>query len=126
MLRLYRDAAGQSEITQQSPDIVKEPVLVNGTMTNVRELYVKSDDTNLTYEKIVLTAIGDEDGASQSGEVDVTYSLDGQNYVQVLDLPDGDYAESIKVYRKVVAPNVAKAFKRLDIEHQLSFDEYVK
>ena len=126
MLRLYHDEAGLREVTQNDPDVIKETVFAGGTLTRVGELYVKTDDGNLTYENISLTAIGDENTASQSGEVDVTYSLDNETFVQTLALPDGDYATALKVYRKVVAPSVSAAFKRLDIQHELSFDEYVK
>lgn len=126
MLRLYHDEAGLREVTQNDPDVIKETVFAGGTLTRVGELYVKSDDSALTYENISLTAIGDENTASQSGEVDVTYSLDNETFEQVLTLPDGDYVTALKVYRKVVAPTVEAAFKRLDIWHELSFDEYVK
>lgn len=126
MLRLYHDEAGLREITQNDPDLIKDAVFGVGNLTKISELYVKSDDANLTYENISLTAIGDENTASQSGEVDITYSLDNKTFEQVLALPDGDYTTALKVYRKVFAPNVNAAFKRLDIQHELSFDEYVK
>lgn len=126
MLRLYHDEAGLREVTQNDPDLIKDAVYAGGSLTRISELYVKSDDSALTYENISLTAIGDENTANQSGEVDVTYSLDNVTFEQTLALPDGDYTTAQKVYRKVTAPNVSAAFKRLDIQHELSFDEYVK
>lgn len=125
-LRLYRDEDGLDEITDENPDYIKKPVMVDGTLTDVTEIYMKSADPNLTFENISLTTVGDEDGASDSGEVDVSYSLDGSNYVQILPLPDGDYENALKIYRKAVAPNVAKAFKRLEISHDYVYDEYVR
>lgn len=126
MLQLYKDANATELISESNPDEVRDVTLVGETLTVVSELYVKSDASTLTYENISLTAIGDENAASQSGEVDITYSLDNTTFEQTLALPDGDYATATKVYRKVTAPTVSAAFKRLDIEHELSFDEYAK
>lgn len=125
-LKFYRDINGQNEITAGNPDAIRKPVLAGGTATDITEIYLKNDDPNLTFSEIVLTSLGDEDGADASGEVDITYSLDGVSYVQSLSLPNGDYASAFKVFRKATAPNVARAFKRVDIEHELSFNEYVK
>lgn len=125
-LRLYHDPDGLSEITKLNPDTVREAVLVDGTLTDVREIYLLSDNPNLTYEVIILRTIGDKDDASVSGEVDIMYSLDGETYSQILALPDGDYEEPLAVYRKVVAPSVTDAFRETTIEHEWDFDEFVR
>ncbi len=136
-LKLFFDAAGTQEITEINPDYVKSAVTDTSDFVDNQEFYLKSTDAALTYEEIVLTTIGDEDNATESGEVDITYSLDGVTYKQVLEIPDGAYDTALKIHRKAVAPNVTKAFKRpyIDpstqqetglIEHELHYHEYVK
>lgn len=126
MLRLYRDQACQDEITQNSPDFFEKAVLAGGTLTDVAELYIKSDDSEATYKNIYITGIDDEDSASESGEIDILYSADGSNYVQELNIPDGEYTTPLKIYRKAIAPAVTKRFNRVDIKHELGQDEYEK
>lgn len=130
MLRLYRDAAGQSEITSDNPDTVRKAVPVGATLTDEQVQYLKSDDPTLTYEGVSIWAEGDEDGAAQHGEVDVLYAPDvggsPGTYEQVLALPDGDFVAAVPIWRKVVAPNVAAAFRRIDIVPTWAADEYVK
>ena len=128
-LRLYFDAAATQEITTQSPDTVRKAVPAGQTMTDERAIYIKSDDPALTYENIVLDGVGDADGATQSGQVDVLYAPDNGGtpgtYVQTLTLANGAYTTPVRVWRKVVAPNVQAAFRVTTIQHSLSWDEYV-
>lgn len=136
-LKLFFDEAGTQEITQNVPDFIKDAVLDGTDLVDEKEIYLKSVDNALTYEEIFLTTIGDEDDATESGEVDITYSLDGTTFKQILEIPDGAYDTALKIYRKAVAPSVTKAFKRpyIDpdtqqevgkIEHNIEFHEYVK
>ncbi len=126
MLRLYHDPEGVEEVTEQNPDHFRKAVTEGGTLEDITELYLLTDDAGLTYENVSIQAVGDEDDAEDSGEIDISYSLDGVTFDDPLDLPDGDYAEARKIYRKAVAPNVESAFKRTDIMHEWKFDEYVK
>lgn len=130
MLRLYRDAAGQSEITSDNPDTVRKAVPAGATLTDEQVQYLKSDDPTLTYEGVSIWAEGDEDNADQHGEVAVFYALDNGGspgeYKPVLDVPDGDFVEAVPIWRKVVAPGVRAAFRRIDIVPKWQFDEYVR
>lgn len=125
MLKLYHDPLGSNLISNDAPDVIKGAVLENQTFTDIKEIYLLGDP-DLTYEDIILLTIGDVDGATQSGEVDITYSLDGENYADVLQIPDGSYDETLTIFRKAVAPNVDTAFKLLEIKHELTFSEYVR
>lgn len=126
MIRMYHDQAGTQEVTEQNPDSFRKAVFAGDDLEDVAELYLKTDDPDLTYENVSITAKGDDDGASESGQIDVKYSLDGSSYSDTLELPDGDYGSPIKIYRRAVAPDVQAAFRRTDIEHKWTFDEYVK
>lgn len=126
MLRLYHDPEGVEEVTEVNPDHFRKAVREGGTLEDITELYLLSDDEGLTYENISIQAVGDEDTASESGHIDISYSLDGVTFNDPLELPDGDYTTAQKIYRKAVAPNVGAAFKRTDILHEWEFDEYVK
>lgn len=129
-LRLYHDAGATQEITEETPDTVHMAVAVGQTLVDERPIYVLSDDPGLTYEAVSIEGVGDVDGASQSGQVDVLYALDTGGspgtYVQTLTLPNGDYATPYKVWRKVTSPNVQQAFNVTTIQHQLSWHEYAK
>ena len=129
-LRLYHDAGATQEITSGNPDTVRKAVSQGQTLTDEKAIYIKTDNTSLTYEQVKLDGIGDTDGASQSGQVDVLYALDSGGvpgtYVQTLTLPNGDYATPYKVWRKVTSPNVQQAFNVTTIQHQLTWHEYAK
>ena len=129
-LRLYHDAAATTEITAANPDVVHKAVAQGQTLVDERPIYVKSDNPNLTYENVSIDGMGDVDGASQSGQVDVLYAPDNNGvpgtYVQTLTLPNQDYATPHKIWRKVTSPNVQSAFNLTTIQHQLSWHEYAK
>jgi len=129
-LQLYHDSGGTNLIESGDEDIYRNAVSSSNTAVDEKIIYVGSDDTNLTYENITIDAINDEDSASVSGEIDVTYAVDNSGtagtYQDVLTLSDGDFSTPVPVWRKVTAPNVTSAFKRTDIQHELNFDEYVK
>lgn len=129
-LRLYHDVAATTEITAANPDVVHRAVAQGQTLVDERPIYVKSDNPNLTYENVSIDGVGDVDGASQSGQVDVLYAPDANGspgaYVQTLALPNGDYAQPYKVWRKVTSPNVQQAFNVTTIQHNLQWHEYAK
>lgn len=129
-LRLYHDADATQEITEETPDTVHMAVAVGQTLVDERPIYVLSDDPDLTYEAVSIEAEGDTDDASESGQVDVLYAPDNNGvpgeYKQVLELPDGDYSEPLKIWRKVTSPNVQQAFNVTTIQHVLQWHEYVK
>lgn len=129
-LHLYHDAAATQVVDAANPDTIRQAVISGNNMVDEKVLYLASDDPSLTYENISITAAGDEDAAANSGEVDVEYALDNAGspgvYVDTLNLPNGDYATPVPIWRRVTAPNVIRAFERTDIEHVLSWDEYMK
>lgn len=129
-VRLYRDAAGTDEITSTNPDRVRKAVPVGQDLVDEQVLYLRSDDPTLTYEGVSIWAEGDEDDADQHGEVAVFYALDKGGspgeYKPVLDVPDGDFVEAVPIWRKVVAPGVQAAFRRVNIVPKWTQNEYVK
>lgn len=125
-LNFYHDEACTQLIDESNPDYFREPVTGGATATDERAIYLKSDNPGVTYENVEITTEGDEDEASESGEIDVMYRVGGGEWSQMLVLPDGDYVGPLEIRRSITAPNVTEAFKRLDIKHQLDYDEYVK
>jgi hypothetical protein len=128
-LKLFSDAAGTQEITSGNPDTVSKAVTAGSTLTDEKKLYLKSDNATLTYKNITLDGLNHNDNATSSGQVDVLYALDSGGtagtYYQTLTIPDGAYTASTPIWRKIIAPNVTAAFKRTDIQHQITADEYV-
>ena len=128
-LKLYADAACTSEITAGNPDTVRKAVTQCTQMTDEKALYIKSDNAGLTYENISVTAVNDNNGTTTSGQVDVMYAPDNAGvagaYVQNLNLANGAFGAAVKIWRKVIAPNVQAAFKKTNITHQITADEYV-
>lgn len=122
-LKLYFDAECTQEVTATNPDTVHKAVVSGADMTDERSLWIKSDDLALTYENIALTSQGDD------AQVDVKYAADNNGspgvYADSLSLPNGDFAAAVRVWRKVTAPSVTAAFKRTNINHALTWDEYV-
>lgn len=122
-LRMYFDAECTQEITATNPDTIHKAVVSGADMTDERSLWIKSDDIALTYENIVLTAQGDD------AQVDVKYATDNNGspgvYADSLSLPNGAFATAVRVWRKVTALNVTAAFKRTNINHILTWNEYV-
>lgn len=129
-LRLYHDAGCTTEIGEQYPDTIHRAVPESGTLVDEKPCWVKTDDTTLTYESAKIWGEGDTDDASESGQVDVLWALDVDGepgeYKQVLELPDDDYSEPLKIWRKAVAPNVQRAFNVVDITHELFWLDYAK
>ncbi|MGE5584045.1 MAG: hypothetical protein ACM309_00675 [Bacillota bacterium] len=122
-LKLYFDAACTQEVTATNPDTIHKAVALGVDMTDERSLWIKSDNLALTYENIALTSQGDD------AQVDVQYAADNNGapgtYADSLSLPDGPFATGVRVWRRVTAPNVTAAFKRTNINHSLTWDEYV-
>lgn len=131
-LRVYFDQNCQEEVKSNiNPegklDIMKGAVASGKDFVNEKELYIKSDDSSLTYEAIVFTNENDEDSASKSGEADIEFSVDGgKTWEEIINFENQDFANPVAVKRRVVAPNVTKAFKRTDIKYALNYNEFVK
>mgnify|MGYP001193059112 FL=1 len=126
MIKIYHDPEGTQEITADNPDFIHKAVPVGNVLEDIVQIYLLSDDPTLTYENIHITADNDDDGATSHGQIDVKYSLDGATYKDTLEIPDGDFATAVAVYRKVIAPDVQEAYKRTDILHKHLFEEYKK
>lgn len=54
-LRLYFDSGTTNEITDSNPDELKQAIQSGNDITDEIQLYIKSDDSNLTYENISIT-----------------------------------------------------------------------
>lgn len=143
-LRLYLDAACTEEITPQNPDTIHKAVVAGADMVDECSLYIRSDDVALTYENIGLIAkvvVIDEitkqpvivDGQLLLEDlppaVSVEYALDSNGspgaYSSTLTPPAGAFDPAVKIWRKVVAPDVDAAFKMETIRHVMKWDEYV-
>ncbi len=122
-LRLYADAACTQEITIDNPDLIHKAVVSGGDMMDDRSLWIKSDDPSLTYEHISLSA------QDVSEALTVRYAPDAGGvpggYVDVLSLSNGPFEAAVRVWRRVVAPNVTAAFNT-EVRHVLSWDEFVR
>lgn len=127
MLRIYTDSNGTTELTV---DKVKKAVPAGETLVDERRLFLKSDNTQKTYEDITITAINDTDNASRSGEIDYLYAPDNSGspgqYVQSLQMQNGSYDTAVPFWRKVVAPKVNDSFNNTVIQHSVSFKQFDK
>ncbi len=124
-LKLYHDEACTQEITEQDPDEAKGAVLSGETFTDEKAIYMKSDDTDLTYENIEIEKSSD----SESPAVTLEYAPDDGGsagvYVSKLEPSNGAYTTEYKFWRKVTKTNVTEAFTRTDVNHQVKADEYI-
>jgi hypothetical protein len=129
-LHLYHDSGATNLIEDGDEDSYRGAVPASQTATHEEKIYIGSDDSGLTYESIEIDTVGDEDGASTSGEVNVQYAVDNSGsagtYSETLTLSNGDFDPAIPIWRKITAPNLQSAFKRTDIQHRITYDEYVK
>jgi len=118
-LALFHDAALENPIDENNPDEIREKV-INESVEAEDIIYVASTNLLLYYENITLTMHEDnEDG------VLIEYSEDAEplNYVETLNLPDGDYSSPVPIHRKLSA-STDKSIKRQDIKHNLNGDKY--
>lgn len=125
-LDFYLDQECTQKITSLSPDYAKDKATQGQTLELVKELWIKSDNETLTYEDIEVYADNDEEGASNSEEAEVLYSKDNVAYFNVLSMANGNYITPVKIFRKVIAPNIQEAFQRTDIIPKLKYTGYVK
>lgn len=123
-LILYFDEEATEEVTVQNPDRTKETVVMGNSLASERILFVKSDDENLTYENIVISA------AEGDSSANIQYAFDNGgvpgSYMSALTIMDGDFSEPVAFWRKVVSGAVEYPFKRQDIEHEIAYDAYLK
>lgn len=129
-LKFYHDSGATNPIAVGDEDYHRGAVVSGNDLVSEKVIYIGSDETLLTYENVSVTSINDEDGASVNGDINVQYAVDSGGvagtYQDTLPLSDGDFATAVPIWRKVIAPNVSAPFKRIDIEHNVSFDKYVK
>lgn len=122
-LRLYLDAACTQEITDSNPDHTRKPVVAGADWVDERSLWIRSDDSALTYENIVIAA------QNVPANVTVQYALDNSGspgtYAASITLPNGKFDPAVRFWRKVVVPNVNEAQKITVIKHGRTYDEYV-
>ena len=128
MLKIFTDSEATNELTT---DEVRDAVPAGETMIAERQLFLKSDSTDKTYENVSINALNDVDNPSDSGEISYRYAADDGNgspeeYVNLLEFDSGDFDSAVPFWRKAIAPNVQNAFKNTEIEHNLQFDEYIK
>ena len=124
-LKLYTDSDALNEITNLAPDEAKGAVASGATFTNERAIWMKSDNTGLTYENITITKSSD----SESPAITLEYAPDVEGsagtYVATLEPDDGAYGTVYKFWRRVTKVNVTEAFVRTDVNHQVQADEYI-
>ncbi len=125
-LRLYHDEAALQEITAENKDTVQGAVVSGQTLTDEVILWLKSDDSNLTYENIAIASTN----TPGDPPVTVEYALDDGagnpvSYADPLTVPDGAYITAVKIHRKAVSENITGAFVRTNIEHEVKADEFV-
>jgi hypothetical protein len=130
-LHFYHDAAGTQEITEADVDHERLADVVGSTIISETQIYIGSDDPNLTYENIVVSTVNDFDNTSNAGEIDIEYALDSNGspgtYNQILNVPNNDFDPPVPIWRKMTAPNITTAFTISNIEHHIeNYDEYVK
>ncbi len=125
-LKLYKDSACTQDVKTGAPESFQEAVTFQDDCVHVAQLWVKSDDSTITYEDITITASGDVDNPTTSGEIDVTFSLDNSTYSQSITLPNGDYTTPMGIWRKAYSPTVIGAFKTTSIIYQVITDEISK
>ena len=125
-LKLYFDSAGTEPIqssldTGASPDTIREAVESGNNVEDIRTIYLKSANTDLTYENIQLTW-----AETETNGVIVEYRLAGDTtWVSSLSLSNGAYTTEEAIERRIFAENITEATYRDDITHRLSFDEYI-
>lgn len=129
-LRLYHDEACTTPIDDTNKDTIHKAVDIGQDLVDEKPCWIFTDNVSETYEEAKLTGKGDTDGAAESGTIDVLWALDVDGYPgeyqQVLILPDGDYSEPVKVWRKVIAPNVQEPFNVATVTHELTWHAYAK
>lgn len=122
-LRLYLDAACTQEVTAINPDIIHKAVVAGANMVDERSLWLKSDDSALTYENVVITA------QDKPANITVQYAKDSGgsagSYSNSVTLTNGIFDPAVRVWRKVSASNISAAFKVTTIKHARNYDEYV-
>ena len=124
-LRLYLTESEADLIEEGNEDEVREAVESGATLTDETVIYIKSDNTDLTYENITIAM-----EETETNGVVVEYALDDGvgdpvTYADPLTVPDGAYTSFTPIHRRAVAANVTEAFKRTDIKHKVTADEYI-
>lgn len=126
-LKLYFDAEGTQPVEPGNPDALELAIIETNDLENTLKLYIKSDDASLTYEKVSMYAINDED-TPVSGEVNVQHAKDVNgspgSFVEELDLPAGAYIPAVPVWRKIYSPNLQRSIRDSSIKHAIKAQEF--
>ena len=130
-LHFYHDSGATNLVEAGDVDFERVSDTEGSTIVVEQQLYIGSDDTNLTYENVSVDAVNDVDGTTTAGEIDVEYALDSGGspgtYQQSISLADQDFDPAVPIWRKMTAPNISNAFDISNIEHHITnYDEYVK
>jgi len=126
-LRLYHDDQAANEITALNPDTIEEAVPVGEDLDDQKQIYLASDDSNLTYENISITKASD----SLPPTVVLEYAADDNGspslpWQTTLTPPNGNYITPVPIWRRVFKADVQEAFTRDDINHEVTADEFVQ
>jgi len=130
-LHFYHDSGATNLVEAGDVDHERKAEPAGNTVTIEQQLYIGSDDINLTYENVTVSSANDFDGTTTAGEIDVEYALDSGGsagtYNQSLDMANQDFDPAVPIWRKITAPSITDAFKISNIEHHIdNYDEYVK
>lgn len=119
-LRFYHDSAGNVEITDGNPDHVRKAVPAGQTLTDTKQVYVKSDNPAHEYEEIDVFAVDAPSGTT----VEYSESENGP-WSETLGLANGAYTTAKGIWRRVTVTNVQDPALIDTIKHRVTFDAYV-
>ena len=124
-LKLYFDSAATEPIAVGTEDEYKDSGESGYTLQEEKAIYMKSDNTDLTYENIAITK--DSVGGTPSVTPEYAPDVDGSagTYVSTYEPPDGAYTTEHKFWVRATVTNVTEAFKRDNIDHEITADEHV-
>jgi len=129
-IRIYHDSEGNEEITSGNPDIHKDAVPENEESETIQEIFLLTDDNELTYENVEISLQGSTSGAEfdniyvDYNETDDFSGIDPGSQ-ETLSLSDGDYSTAVSVYRRVTVTNVQDPFIDEELYHRVQRDDYI-
>lgn len=123
-LSLYFDAGATQLISAANPDtatiLIPEPGQ-NGS--DERQIWMASDDTDLTYSDIVIQSVGENTTVVVDYAADVAGSPG--SYSSTMEPTDGDYETAMPLWRRIRVFNVTAAFIWDAARHRITADEEV-
>ena len=126
-LRLYFDADGNRPVEAGVPDALDLAIIESQDLENTLKLYIKSDDSSLTYRNVSIYGLNDVDNPV-SGEVNVQHAEDNGgspgSFLEELELPDGPYIPAVPVWRKIYSPNLQSSIRNSSLKHAIKAQEF--